>query len=59
MNVMIIVGCKIKTSEQRQHLHQDSGAGEEPVFVVMGRKEDVTIASMTKKEIHYAAEYFL
>jgi len=49
-------GCKIKALRAKTNTYIKTPVrGEEPVFVVTGRKEDVTKA---KKEILSAAEHF-
>lgn len=50
------LGCKIKALRAKTNTYIKTPVrGEEPVFVVTGRKEDVTKA---KKEILSAAEHF-
>ena len=56
MFVSFIVGCKIKALRAKTNTYIKTPVrGEEPVFVVTGRKEDVNLA---KREILQAAEHF-
>ena len=53
---MIISGCKIKALRAKTNTYIKTPVrGEEPVFVVTGRKEDVGLA---KAEILSAADHF-
>ena len=53
---MIFVGCKIKALRAKTNTYIKTPVrGEEPVFVVTGRKQDVMSA---KQEIMSAAEHF-
>ncbi len=51
-----VSGCKIKALRAKTNTYIKTPVrGEEPVFVVTGRKEDVTLA---KREILSAADHF-
>ena len=55
-NYFLITGCKIKALRAKTNTYIKTPVrGEEPVFVVTGRKEDVCLA---KREILSAAEHF-
>lgn len=55
-NIGLISGCKIKALRAKTNTYIKTPVrGEEPVFVVTGRKEDVAKA---KREILSAAEHF-
>jgi RNA-binding protein MEX3 len=54
--IFYFIGCKIKALRAKTNTYIKTPVrGEEPVFVVTGRKEDV---SKAKKEILSAAEHF-
>lgn len=54
--LLLLIGCKIKALRAKTNTYIKTPVrGEEPVFVVTGRKEDVSAA---KREIISAAEHF-
>ena len=54
--LFVILGCKIKALRAKTNTYIKTPVrGEEPVFVVTGRKEDVALA---KAEILSAADHF-
>lgn len=53
---LLLTGCKIKALRAKTNTYIKTPVrGEQPVFVVTGRKEDV---AMAKREILSAAEHF-
>lgn len=53
---IVFIGCKIKALRAKTSTYIKTPVrGEEPVFVVTGRKEDV---AMARREIQSAAEHF-
>ena len=55
-NSCVLVGCKIKALRAKTNTYIKTPVrGEEPIFVVTGRREDV---AMAKREILAAAEHF-
>lgn len=53
---LLLLGCKIKALRAKTNTYIKTPVrGEEPVFIVTGRKEDV---EMAKREIVSAAEHF-
>lgn len=53
---LLLLGCKIKALRAKTNTYIKTPVrGEEPVFIVTGRKEDV---EMAKREIISAAEHF-
>jgi len=51
-----VTGCKIKALRAKTNTYIKTPVrGEEPVFVVTGRKEDV---AMARREVQSAAEHF-
>jgi len=53
---LIFLGCKIKALRAKTNTYIKTPVrGEDPVFVVTGRKEDV---AMARREVQSAAEHF-